>query len=65
VSSLFVSFLLVFRKNLTKRLDLQHQGMGDKMAISLAEALKDLPFIESINIADNMLTDAGIEPMLR
>jgi hypothetical protein len=55
---------LILRKNLSKRLELQHQGMGDKMAISLAESLRDLPFIESINIADNMLTDIGMGPVI-
>jgi hypothetical protein len=55
---------LVVRRNLTKRLELQHQGMGDKMAISLAISLRDLPFIECINVADNMLTDAGLCPII-
>lgn len=50
---------LVIRKNISKRLNLQHHGMGDQMAVVLAESLQGLPFVESINIADNMLTDIG------
>ena len=51
---------MVLRKNLTKRLDLQHHGIGDQMARLLAESLKSLPFIQAINIADNRLTDEGM-----
>lgn len=35
------------------------------MAQLLAESLDGLPGLESINIADNRLTDAGMEPMLK
>ena len=45
---------LVVRKNMTKQLNLQHHGMGDTMAKLLVESIQGLPFIESINIADNM-----------
>mmetsp|Transcript_16332 Transcript_16332/g.30488 ORF Transcript_16332/g.30488 Transcript_16332/m.30488 type:complete len:1463 (-) Transcript_16332:187-4575(-) len=55
---------LILRKTLTKELYLQHYGMGDNMAVMLAESLAELPFINSINIADNNLTDAGMKPLL-
>lgn len=55
---------LILRKTLTKELYLQHYGMGDEMAKMLAESLAELPFINSINIADNNLTDAGMKPLL-
>eukprot|EP01038_Epipyxis_sp_PR26KG_P005119 gene5119-7131_t len=55
---------LLLRKNLTKQLNLQHQGMGDIRAQILAESIKSLPFIESINIADNRLTDDGMGPLI-
>jgi Ran GTPase-activating protein (RanGAP) involved in mRNA processing and transport len=55
---------LVLRKNMSKKLNLQHHGIGDRMAALLAESLKDLPFIEVINIADNMLTDDGMGPII-
>lgn len=50
---------LLVRKNLSKQLNLQHLGMGDALAALLAECLSTLPYVQSINIADNMLTDAG------
>lgn len=55
---------LLLRKNMSKELNLQHQGMGDTMAQLLAESIRGLPFIESINIADNMLTDDGMGPII-
>jgi hypothetical protein len=55
---------LVLRKNMTKRLNLQHHGMGDKLAALLADSLDQLPYIEAINIADNMLTDDGMGPII-
>ena len=55
---------LIIRKSVTKELNLQHYGMGDEMAQMLAESLADLPFINSINIADNNLTDRGMKPLL-
>jgi hypothetical protein len=55
---------LMIRKNLTKCLEFQHQGMGDKMAKLLASSLQDMPFISSINISDNNLTDDGLVPLL-
>jgi hypothetical protein len=55
---------LILRKNMTKRLNLQHHGMGDQLAALLADSLDALPFIEALNIADNMLTDDGMGPIL-
>ena len=54
---------LILRKNLTKELDLQHQGMGDQMATVLAESMKELPYIQSINLKDNNLSCTGLVPI--
>ena len=55
---------LVLRKNMSKQLNLQHHGMGDQMGRLLAESIQGLPHIQSINIADNMLTDIGMGPII-
>lgn len=55
---------LVLRKNLTKRLELQSYGMGDDNARLLATSISSLPFLQSINIADNRLTDDGLYPLI-
>jgi hypothetical protein len=55
---------LILRKNFTKRLNLQHHGMGDDMAVLFAEAIVSVPYIEAINIADNNLTDTGLGPII-
>ncbi|KAJ1421524.1 hypothetical protein B484DRAFT_305777, partial [Ochromonadaceae sp. CCMP2298] len=55
---------LMLRKTLSKRLSLQHHGMGDEMAILFAEAVVDVPYIEALNISDNNLSDRGLGPIL-
>lgn len=55
---------LIIRKNLTRSLHLQHQGIGDRMGKIFAESLQDLPFIHSIDLTDNNLTDAGLAPII-
>lgn len=49
---------------MTKQLNLQHLGMGDVLAALLAECVTSLPFVQSINVADNMLTDGGLGPLI-
>jgi hypothetical protein len=55
---------LIVRKQLTRRLELQHQGIGDEMAAQLASCLQFMPCLEEINLADNNLTDDGMGPIL-
>jgi Ca2+-binding EF-hand superfamily protein/Ran GTPase-activating protein (RanGAP) involved in mRNA processing and transport len=55
---------LVTRKNISKCLDLQHHGMGDAMGLVLSSALSDMPFMDSINLCDNNLTDVSLHPLL-
>jgi len=55
---------LIIRKRFAKELNLDHQGMGDQMAIVLSESLRCLPYIQSIRLADNNLTDVGMGPIL-
>jgi len=50
---------------LTKELSLQHYAMGDKMGIVLAESISGLPYIQSVNIADNQLTDESLGPIIK
>ena len=55
---------LILRKNFSKMLSLQHHGMGDDMAILFAEAIEGIPYIQSLNVADNHLTDKGLGPLV-
>lgn len=55
---------LVIRRNVTTELKLQHQGIGDKMAILLAKSLKDMPYLMKADLRCNRLTDAGLLPLL-
>ena len=45
-------------------LSLQHHGIGDEMAILFAEAIEGIPYIQSLNVADNHLTDKGLGPLV-
>lgn len=54
----------IVRRRLTSSLRLNHHGMGDQMAIHLAKSISDMPFLDSVNISDNALTDTGLKPML-
>ena len=56
---------LVLRKHLTNELLLPHQAIGDTMGLLLAETIAGLPFVKSINLADNKLTDVSLGPILR
>lgn len=56
---------LILRKRVSADLSLQHQGMGDELGVLFAESLRELPYVHSINIADNNLTDVSIGPILR
>lgn len=56
---------LLLRKKITTKLDLKHQGMNDKMAKSFAKSLQQLPYLESINLTDNMLTDVGLTAVIQ
>ena len=56
---------LILRKRISSDLNLQHQGMGDTLGVLFADSLKELPYVHSINIADNNLTDVSIGPILR
>lgn len=56
---------LILRKRISSELNLQHQGMGDTLGLLFADSLKELPYVQSINISDNNLTDVSIGPILR
>ena len=55
---------LVLRKGLSKKLELQSYGMGDDNARLLSTAISSLPFLQSINLANNRLTDDGLYPLI-
>ena len=58
-----ILYIYIYLKNLYQ-LNLQHYSMGDQMGLLLAESISGLPFIQSINISDNKLTDVSLGPIL-
>ena len=62
-----------FVKNLKSRLKFKHSvenflctnyGMGDAKAIALSEALQDMPFIKTLDLAYNRLTNKSVPKVL-
>jgi hypothetical protein len=55
---------LILRKIYTRELNLKHLGMGNAVACLLAEAIVHIPYIESLNVCDNNLTDPGLSAIV-
>lgn len=55
---------LILRKTFTKELNLRHLGMGDDLAVLLADAIISIPYIQSLNICDNNLADKGLSAIV-
>lgn len=51
---------LLLRKELTTELNLKHQGMGNTRAGIIADSIRALPGIETLNLQDNNLTCHGL-----
>ena len=56
---------VIIRRNITNRLNLSHQGLGDSKATIVAESLVTLPHVRSVNFASNSLTDSGVCKIMR
>ena len=55
---------LILRKRLGKSINISHMAIGNDVAKLLAQCLGDMPFIESLNINNNNLTDEGVAAIL-
>jgi hypothetical protein len=56
---------MLIRKRLSSTLDLAHIGIGNHMAMVLAEAIATLPYLQAVNLADNHLEDDGLSALIR
>ena len=56
---------IVIRKRATTVFDFAYQGLGDAFIVQFSEALRDMPFVEEINVRDNRLTDIGLNALLQ
>jgi hypothetical protein len=55
---------LILRKRINSELKLEHLGMGDKMGVVFADALRDMSYVHSINLDDNNLTDTSLSAII-
>jgi hypothetical protein len=56
---------LMTRKAFSKTLDLRHHGIGDKMCLILTECIEAMPYLQSLIVQDNNLTDASLGPLVQ
>ncbi|EQC36905.1 hypothetical protein SDRG_05733 [Saprolegnia diclina VS20] len=56
---------LLLRKHHTTSFDFSYQSLGDKFIVQFASALRDVPFVEEINVCDNRLSDRALNKLLR
>lgn len=56
--------IALVRRNLTSTINLNHMGIGDKIASILAGCLSSLPYLQVLNLGDNNLTDIGLADLL-
>ncbi|OQR99349.1 hypothetical protein ACHHYP_06946 [Achlya hypogyna] len=56
---------LLIRKHHTTAFDFSFQSLGDKFIKQFAAALRDVPFVEEINVCDNRLSDTALNRLLR
>ena len=55
---------LILRKRLGKSVNISHMCIGNDVARLLADCLGEMPFIESLNVNNNNLTDEGVAAIL-
>ena len=56
---------LMTRKAFSKCLDLRHHGIGDDMCLILTESIRQMPYLQSLIVQDNNLTDASLGPLVQ
>jgi Ran GTPase-activating protein (RanGAP) involved in mRNA processing and transport len=56
---------VLLRKRLSSTINLAHMGIGNQMAMVLAESLHNLPYLQVLNLCDNNLEDSGLSALLR
>ena len=56
---------LMTRKAFSKRLDLRHHGIGDEMCLILTESIRQMPYLQSLIVQDNNLTDESLGPLVQ
>ncbi|RHY27431.1 hypothetical protein DYB25_012941, partial [Aphanomyces astaci] len=56
---------ILIRKHGTTAFDFSYQSLGDAFLVEFARALRDVPFVEAINVCDNRLTDRALNQLLQ
>ncbi|ETV96818.1 hypothetical protein, variant [Aphanomyces invadans] len=60
-----IALPILIRKHGTTAFDFSYQSLGDAFLTEFAKALRDVPFVESINVCDNRLTDRALNQLLQ
>lgn len=56
---------VLLRKTQSSTINLAHMGIGNQMAIILADCIHQLPYLQVLNLSDNNLEDSGLSALLR
>lgn len=54
----------LIRKRISSTIDLAHMGIGNTVAQILASCLKDIPFLQMVDLTDNNLEDDGLTALI-
>jgi Ran GTPase-activating protein (RanGAP) involved in mRNA processing and transport len=57
--------IAMLRKRISPVMNLAHMSIGNPTAILLAEALDRMPYLQTLNLADNNLSDDGLTAIIR
>ena len=55
---------MILRPHASTQLCLAHRSLGDRYAQLLAAVLDELPQIDSLDLRDNRMSDAGLAPLI-
>lgn len=57
--------IAMLRKRISPVVNLAHMSIGNQTAILLAEAMDRMPYLQTLNLADNNLDDVGLTAIIR
>lgn len=57
--------IAMLRKRISPVMNLAHMSIGNQTAILLAEAMDRMPYLQTLNLADNNLDDTGLSAIIR
>jgi Ran GTPase-activating protein (RanGAP) involved in mRNA processing and transport len=54
----------MLRKKINSTMNLAHMGIGNTLAVILATAISNMPYLQALNLCDNNLEDSGLTAII-